>query len=356
MQGSHPSRVDRVGTASRQCRKANPRWGWTRSRRGPDDKESFAFKGTGSLPLIKNPLYFRLGQALRSGRKALELTQADVASAAHCSLPSVAQAELGRGGSALFGRLAKATGQELTGRSLPNGEVGAGLAALRLRRGLSRATVAEMAAVSIPTVTAVEAGSNVRMPGLAAVASALSAGLRLSAVGTEPAYWTGPATSSAHNGWTTPPEILDKLYDVVGGRFSLDPCSPTADKRRAPVRAQVHLTAADDGLAHDWHGTVYCNPPYGRGIGAWTAKCRASVQSCDAQLVIALLPARSDTTWWHRDVAGHADVFLLRGRLSFGDGIQSAPFPSALAGWGLDDDRRRLMMSAFPDAWHVKSS
>ncbi len=260
------------------------------------------------------------------------------------------------GGSRLFERLARATGQELTGRSLPTGEVGAGLAGLRLRRGLSRAAVAELAGVSVPSVASVEAGSNVRLPNLAAIATVLAAGLRLSPTGAAPEYWTTAAASSAHNGWTTPPEILERLYRVAGGSFTLDPCSPSSDRRSATVRARVHLSFRENGLAHDWHGKVYVNPPYGRGLGAWTSKCRVSVESGSADLVVALLPARSDTSWWHRDVAGHADLVLLKGRLSFGDGTQAAPFASALACWGADAGVRAGLEAEFPDAWHVRKS
>ncbi len=308
------------------------------------------------MSIVNNPLHARLGQALRSARQIMKLSQVEVAAVATCSLPSVLQAELGLGGSDLFGRLALACGHELTGRSLAGGALGAGLAGLRRRRGLSRVSVAKMAGLSIPTVAAVEAGANVRVPGLAAVSTVLSAGLRLSPTGMERAYWTGAATSSAHRGWTSPPEVLDKLYGVIGGPFTLDPCSPTGDRRAAPVRALVHLTAADDGLAHDWHGMVYCNPPYGRDIGRWTAKCRISVESGAAVLVIALLPARVDTLWWHRNVVGHADAFLIKGRLSFGDGANAAPFASALVAWGMDADTRAAMRRAFPDAWHVAAT
>ncbi len=322
-----------------------------------DDKESLVFSGGQSLLDVKKALHFRLGQALRSARRSSKLSQVDVAAAAACSLPSVAQAEAGLGGSLLFGRLAQAVGHELSGRFLPRGEhLGPGLAGLRKRRGLSRASVAELAGVSTPTVLSVERGANVHLPGLAAIATVLSAGLQLSPIGQDAGYWTGPATSSVHGGWTTPPEILDKLYRVVGSPFSLDPCSPTADRRRAPVKARIHYTMEDDGLLQEWHGSVFCNPPYGRQISVWTAKCRASVESGAADLVIALLPARSDTSWWHRDVAGRADVYLLKGRLSFGVGGQAAPFASALSVWGADSGVRIGLKEAFPDAWHVDKS
>ena len=59
------------------------------------------------------------------------------------------------------------------------------------------------------------------------------------------------------------------------------------------------------------------------------------VEVGNAKTVIALVPARTDTGWWHNDIAGQASIFFLKGRLSFGDGSQPAPFPSALIVWGL---------------------
>ena len=107
------------------------------------------------------------------------------------------------------------------------------------------------------------------------------------------------------------------------------------------MRARVHLTAEDDGLSVAWHGTVFVNPPYGRGLAAWVAKARREVEEGRARTVVALLPARPDTAYWHEHVAGRAVVYFLRGRLRFGDGGQSAPFPSALAVWGASPRRWR---------------
>jgi len=211
-----------------------------------------------------------------------------------------------------------------------------------------------MAGVSVPTIAAVEHGSNVHMFSLARVSVVLAAGLCLrSTTGPASLFWSGAATSSAQQCWTTPPDLLAKLYGIFGGPFTLDPCSPTSDKKQAPVRAKVHLTEADDGLATDWFGTVYCNPPYGRTIGRWVSKCRRSVELGQADYVIALVPARSDTQWWHADVAGFADVLMLKGRLYFGDGMAPAPFPSALVCWGLPEAHRQAVQAAFPDAWYV---
>ena len=251
--------------------------------------------------------------------------------------------------------LASALGHELTGPAIgPCVHPGVGLAKLRHRRELSRRTVAEMAGVSVPTIAAIERGSNLHMVGLARVAVVLAAGLRLRST-TESAslFWSGAATSSARQCWCTPPDLLATLYTVFGGPFTLDPCSPTSDKKKAPVRAHVHLTEADDGLGVQWFGTVYCNPPYGRAINGWVSKCRTSVELGHADYVVALVPARCDTKWWHENIAGVADVLMLRGRLYFGDGTAPAPFPSALVAWGLPEAHRRAMRAAFPGAWHV---
>ena len=110
----------------------------------------------------------------------------------------------------------------------------------------------------------------------------------------------------------------------------------------------MHFTAADDGLALAWFGAVFFNPPYGRALRHWTTKARQEWQTGCARLIIGLVPARTDTGWWHDDIAPTADVFFLRGRLSFGDAQQSAPFPSALAIWGGDASQLENLVARWP--------
>ena len=83
----------------------------------------------------------------------------------------------------------------------------------------------------------------------------------------------------------------------------------------------------------------------------WTKKCRTEVEQGRATLVIALLPSRTDTGWWHGDVANCATVFFLNGRLSFNESGVSAPFPSVLAVWGARPAKLRALSKALPDAW-----
>ncbi|MGE3310477.1 MAG: DNA N-6-adenine-methyltransferase, partial [Limisphaerales bacterium] len=90
-----------------------------------------------------------------------------------------------------------------------------------------------------------------------------------------------------------------------------------------------HFTREEDGLTQSWDNeVVWMNPPYGQGIGAWIAKAYDAAQHEQAT-VVCLIPARTDTRWWHRYVMKH-EIRLLRGRLRFGEATASAPFPSAI--------------------------
>ncbi len=109
----------------------------------------------------------------------------------------------------------------------------------------------------------------------------------------------------------------------------------------------------DDGLSLPWHGAVFVNPPYGRGLGAWVAKAKAEVLSGNARTVVALIPARTDTRYWHEHVAGVATVFFLRGRLRFGTAGAAAPFPSAIVLWGAADRQVAALEQSLADAWKV---
>src|SRR5215831_8922269 len=98
-------------------------------------------------------------------------------------------------------------------------------------------------------------------------------------------------------------------------------------------------------------GTVFMNPPYGPSLSLWTAKAKAEVEQENAELVVGLLPARPDTHYWHRDIAGSASVFFLKGRLKFGGTKQVAPYPSCLVVWGASDEIIVALQAVCPEAW-----
>jgi phage N-6-adenine-methyltransferase len=129
--------------------------------------------------------------------------------------------------------------------------------------------------------------------------------------------------SSRSEEWATPPSFFDELHAEFG--FTLDPCA-TRENAKCPT----FFTKAENGLGRDWgQHIVFCNPPYGRAIGEWARKCYEA--SLAGATVVMLAHSRTDTRFFHDWVYGKAELRFVRGRLKFGDGKQSAPFPSMLA-------------------------
>lgn len=266
------------------------------------------------------------------------------------SLPTVRQAESGRGYLSVFLVIIEFLGLELSGMSLPQGAyLGERLAHLRKRKKLSIRSLSKVADISPTTIGALEKGANVQTAVILKIGQTLGAGLYLWPRGEPMPFFSTSGNSSAYDGWTTPSWVLEKLYVVMGGLFDLDPCSPTRPASGS-VRAKVRFTEADNGLALPWFGKVFLNPPYSRSMIRWIAKAHQEVESGRAEMVVCLVPARTDTSWFHRHVAGHADVWLLKGRLAFGDGAQAAPFPSAIIIWNASAEIREAMGNAFAAA------
>lgn len=120
--------------------------------------------------------------------------------------------------------------------------------------------------------------------------------------------------------WATPDALFQELDKEF--HFTLDPCS-THDN----AKCKRHFTIEDDGLSKMWFGRAFMNPPYGRAIASWMKKAFDS--SLKGVLVVCLVPARSDTKWWH-DYAMKGHIRFIRGRIKFGGHKNSAPFPSAI--------------------------
>lgn len=97
-------------------------------------------------------------------------------------------------------------------------------------------------------------------------------------------------------------------------------------------KCKRYFTKSENGLAQPWVGTVWCNPPYGRDVGKWVAKAE-SEHTKHGNTIVMLLPARTDTKWFHDYIYGKAEIRFVRGRLKFGGSKNSAPFPSMIVIW-----------------------
>ena len=138
------------------------------------------------------------------------------------------------------------------------------------------------------------------------------------------------ALTSNNEEWETPQSLFEKLDAIY--HFTLDPCSTHIN-----AKCEKHYTREEAGLSRSWEGeTVFCNPPYGRNIGRWVEKC--AMESKRARVVL-LIPARTDTAYFHDFIYHKARIQFLRGRLKFemgGVAMNTAPFPSMLVYWGCD--------------------
>ena len=126
--------------------------------------------------------------------------------------------------------------------------------------------------------------------------------------------------SSETDLWSTPQYFFDKQNAIYN--FTLDVCANDDN-----AKCKAYFTKNDDGLNKDWHGICWMNPPYGREIKQWMQK--AYNESLRGVTVVCLVPARTDTVWWH-EYAMKGNIEFIKGRLKFGNAKNSAPFPSAL--------------------------
>lgn len=128
--------------------------------------------------------------------------------------------------------------------------------------------------------------------------------------------------------WCTPQDFFDALNREFC--FKLD---AAATERTA--KCPLYFTPETDGLQSSWDvcGAVFCNPPYGRKIGKWVKKAYEEAQA--GMTIVLLVPARTDTSYFHECIYGKAEIRFLRGRLCFTDEnghvAGRAPFPSMLA-------------------------
>jgi phage N-6-adenine-methyltransferase len=128
--------------------------------------------------------------------------------------------------------------------------------------------------------------------------------------------------SSNSDEWSTPQdfyELLDREFN-----FTLDPCASNSNRK-----CEEYFTKDFDGLKQNWSGSVFVNPPYS-DIKEWVKKAYDESKKDYCERVVLLIPARTDTKYWHLYIREAYEIRFLKGRLKFGDSTNSAPFPSAV--------------------------
>jgi len=149
--------------------------------------------------------------------------------------------------------------------------------------------------------------------------------------------------SSDRMDWRTPRDLLEDVRKVAP--IGLDPCGHpdsfvNAKETYYWMDGRIGPLVTNDGLATSWRnkGLVFCNPPYGKELSKWTAKCKkefgGGLPNGSQDQLILLVPSRTDTRWFQDDITDATMTCFLKGRLTFEGAPSCAPFPSLLAYWG----------------------
>jgi len=218
----------------------------------------------------------------------------------------------------------------------------------RLNRGWSQEQVAARAGLSRGTVAALESGK-----GSVRCAIRLLEAIAPKARRHEPQrphYSHDPKGDRDHH--FTPPEFMEAIYDAFGP-VDFDPCGHIA----SPVIAGKRLlkSEGDDGLADPWSGRLaYVNPPYS-ALLRWLRRADEQWEAGNVQTVVCLVPARTDSAWFHDRLRKVADIYLLQGRLRFltleGQRRYQAPFPLMVVMFGASPEQRARFATLVPGFW-----
>ena len=135
---------------------------------------------------------------------------------------------------------------------------------------------------------------------------------------------------SERQDWGTPRAFLEWLETDRSWTPNLD---AAASIRNA--KAPHFFTEDDDSLSKDWFGDVWLNPPFGNELPKFMKKCAEQIKRKEVRSIMVLIPARTDTKWFHEIVMPHAYlIYLIKGRFNFrvDNAVEgaNAPFPSML--------------------------
>jgi phage N-6-adenine-methyltransferase len=133
---------------------------------------------------------------------------------------------------------------------------------------------------------------------------------------------TQPRVHGSHNlngqiEWYTPKQYIDAAVAVMGG-IDCDPC--TSKLAQETVQAATFYTIETDGLAHDWSGRIWLNPPYAAAIiRRFVDKLLAHLDDGTVTQAIMLTHNNADTAWFHKAAKRCQSVCFTRGRVKFYD-------------------------------------
>jgi phage N-6-adenine-methyltransferase len=142
--------------------------------------------------------------------------------------------------------------------------------------------------------------------------------------------------SSTKQEWTTPDGLFHKLQDEF--KFQVDLAADASN-----TKCEKYFDEAANGLLQQWLGTCWLNPPYGNKkykMVDWIKKAYASSQDGSCKVVM-LIPARTNTKWWHEYCMNAQEIKFICGRPKFGGAKHGLPWPLAIVVFGRHDGETR---------------
>jgi phage N-6-adenine-methyltransferase len=123
--------------------------------------------------------------------------------------------------------------------------------------------------------------------------------------------------------WETPQWLFRELDEEFNFRVDV---AATYENTKCEIFYDKHA----DSLKSSWSlwKRIWCNPPYGSEVAKWVQKAYEESLHPLTEVIVMLLPARTDTRWFHDYIYGKSEIRFLKGRLKFSNSKNSAPFPS----------------------------
>lgn len=142
------------------------------------------------------------------------------------------------------------------------------------------------------------------------------------------------STEQGSEEYETPPDLFNKISKFFGP-FDLDVASSSENKK-----CKNFFTKKCNALDQQWIGKVWCNPPYGKQISLWLEKAIKEIEIGNCISATFLIPARTDTKWFHSIIADYATfVFFVKGRVKFIGGKHTSTFPSMVVHFSKDKSK-----------------
>ncbi|MFD1035500.1 DNA N-6-adenine-methyltransferase [Sphingomonas hankookensis] len=288
--------------------------------------------------------------ALIEARQSMGMSQRALATRIGVPALQIKRLERGVGSVATLTAVMAALDFRLTGIA-PGKDLAAQLRACRLRRGLTVVDVAARAKLSRTTVASLERGGGT-VASLLRLLKVVAPRARRRAQ--ERVYWS-EGDKADRDVRFTPPEFLAKINDAFGA-IDLDPCghelSPVVAKRR------ILLEEGGDGFVDDWSGGfAFVNPPFSETL-LWLKRAHQQWSCGNVGSIVCLVPARTDSRWFHETLTVQADIFLLLGRVRFADirgRSQHTPFSLMLVAFGTSAQQRERWEEIAEGYWMARS-